>query len=233
MLTKLKRAVRRAMLSAEARRVLDERLTMLGMAKLQRLEGTLRSVTRAGVAGDAVELGMALGGSGILIARGALAAGRAFHGFDVFGMIPPPDAEKDDPGSLARYEEIASGRSPGIAGDTYYGYVPHLFDVVSASFARHGVPVDGVRVALHKGLFDETVPAAMPARVCFAHIDCDWYDPTRFCLEQLADRVPSGGVIVVDDYNAYGGSRRATDEFLAARPDYRLDHGDNVMLFRR
>jgi O-methyltransferase len=213
--------------------VLDERLTMLGMAKLQRLEATLRAVTRAGVPGDCAELGMALGGSGILIARGALAAGRSFHGFDVFGMIPPPSAETDDEGSRRRYEEIASGRSPGIGGDVYYGYVENLRDVVAGSFAKHGVPVDDAKVFLHKGLFEETVPGAMPAQICFAHIDCDWHDPTRFCLDQLADRVPSGGAIVVDDYHNYGGSRKATDAFLAERPEFRLEQGDNVVLYKR
>jgi O-methyltransferase len=92
--------------------------------------------------------------------------------------------------------------------------------------------VDGRRVRLVKGLFEETWPQHPVERVALAHLDCDWYDPVRFCLNAVADRVAPGGVIVLDDYNDYGGCRTATDEFLAQRPDYRRDDGENLILRR-
>ncbi|WP_158292081.1 TylF/MycF/NovP-related O-methyltransferase [Paracraurococcus ruber] len=233
MLKPLKRAVLLAMLSPLARSVMRERLTMLGARKMLRLERAATTLRRRGVAGDFVEFGLALGGSGILLARHARRDGRQFHGFDVFGMIPPPTSEKDDATSKARYEEIAAGKSKGIGDDIYYGYLPNLFDVVSGSFARHGVPVDGQAVVLHKGLFEETLPHYANRPVALAHVDCDWYDPAKLVLTTLADRVPSGGVIIMDDYHAYGGARTATEEFLRERDDYALEDGDNVILRRR
>lgn len=233
MLKSLKRTALLALLSPLARAVMRERLTMLGARKLLRLERAASALRRRGIQGDFAEFGLALGGSGILLARHALRDGRQFHGFDVFGMIPPPTSEKDDATSKARHEEIASGRSRGIGGDTYYGYVPNLFEVVRDSFARHGVAVDGERVALHKGLFQETLPGYAGRPVALAHVDCDWYDPARLVLTTLADRVPPGGVIVMDDYHAYGGARTATEEFLRERRDFTLEDGDNVILRRR
>jgi chromosome segregation ATPase len=40
-------------------------------------------------------------------------------------------------------------------------------------------------------------------------------------LEHLFERVPSGGVVIVDDYGTWKGARRAVDEFLE-RTDTRL-----------
>jgi asparagine synthase (glutamine-hydrolysing) len=196
------------------------------------LEGALSTVLSQGTAGDILEFGIALGGSAIVLAQHAKREGRAFHGFDIFGMIPPPTSEKDDAKSKQRYEVIASGESPGIRGDIYYGYRQDLFDEVRASFARHGVPANDETIVLHKGAFEETWPSYQGNKIAFAHIDCDWYEPVKFCLEHVASRLSPGGVIVVDDYHDYGGSHTATDEFLSARGDFTLKDGANPILMR-
>lgn len=219
-------------LSPVARAVRRERLTYLSPLKLSRLEGALSGLLSRKVAGDILEFGVALGGSAIVLARYAKREGRAFHGFDVFGMIPPPTSEKDDAKSKRRYEVIASGRSQGIGEDVYYGYRQDLFDQVRASFTRHGVPVNGETVVLHKGLFEETWLDYAGNKVAFAHIDCDWYEPVKFCLDRVADRLSPGGIIVLDDYHDYGGCRAATDEFLAAHGDFSFDDGANPILTR-
>jgi Macrocin-O-methyltransferase (TylF). len=226
----LMRRLNAAGLSADARRIRDERLTYLTPEKLNRLEGTLREILRAGVPGDVLEFGVALGGSAVLLAKQAKAAGRRFAGFDVFAMIPPPTSEKDDEKSKQRYETIASGQSKGIGGDDYYGYRDDLYGDVVATFSRHGLTVDGREIALVKGLFEETWPREGSQTVAFAHIDCDWYDPVKFCLESVAQRLSTGGVMILDDYNDYGGCRTATDEFISANPGFRFEPGVNPIV---
>ncbi|HEX8639584.1 MAG TPA: TylF/MycF/NovP-related O-methyltransferase [Allosphingosinicella sp.] len=230
--SELSRRLRLRGLSRTARAVLRDRLTYLAPAKMRRLEAELGRVRRNDVPGDLLEFGVALGGSAILIA-GHADEGRRFHGFDVFDMIPPPTSDKDDERSKARYETIASGRSKGIAGDEYYGYRENLFEEVKASFARYGVPVNGGAVQLHKGLFEETWPKLDIRTVAFAHVDCDWYDPVRFCLDEVADRLSPGGAVLIDDYHDYGGCREAVNEFLARRSDFALEPGPNPILRKR
>ena len=75
-------------ISPIARRVKEARLTYLSDGKLDAIERALGDVARRNVPGDFVECGVALGGSAIVIASW-MPAGRAFHGYDVFGMIPP------------------------------------------------------------------------------------------------------------------------------------------------
>lgn len=146
-------------------------------------------------------------------------AQRAYHGFDVFDMIPPPNPDRDDEMSLRRYAVIASGAAVDHGPNRYYGYREDLIGDIRALLARFGRPEDGRRVLLHKGLFEETVPHHLSARIAFAHVDCDWYDPVKFCLEAVAPRLSPGGLIVVDDYPEFGGCKDATEEFLKAHPD--------------
>ena len=212
--------VANARLSPLARAARANNLTYLSPAKLQSLEAVLRRVDRSGADGDYLEFGVALGGSAILIASNC-PSGRAFHGYDVFGTIPPPGPE-DDARSHQRYDEIASGRSQGIGGERYYGYVDGLYERVCGSFAAFGLPVDGARVNLHKGRFEETLDPDDPRPVAFAHIDCDWYEPVRFCLDALCGRLTQHASVVLDDYCDYGGCRKAVDRFLADTDGFRV-----------
>jgi asparagine synthase (glutamine-hydrolysing) len=215
-------------LSPLARRVLEEDLTYLGPRKLLRIERCLADLDRDGVPGCFVETGVALGGSGIVIASHA--GERGFHGYDVFGMIPPPGPD-DPPEVHERYRVIASGESRGIGGGEYYGYRDDLYEQVVAAFAAHGLEVDGRARSLHRGLFEDTLRLDEP--VAFAHIDCDWYEPVTLCLERLHPLLSPGGYLIADDYFDWEGARRACDEFLAAHADLERVHERGHLIVRR
>ena len=210
-------------LSPLARDVRRRHLTYLTPTKLRILETTLRHLRTEEVKGDYLEFGVALGGSAILIAS-HVNEPYAFHGYDVFGMIPPP-GPKDDARSHERYDEIRSGRSQGLGGETYYGYLDDLYERVCRTMDEYGYPVDGRRVFLHPGLFEETIDPLELTPIAFAHIDCDWYEPVLHCLLSIRHRLMPGARIVLDDYNDYGGCRSAVDAFLeryGARKTMRL-----------
>lgn len=216
-------------LSRTTRLVMQDSLTYLSVEKLKRIERAANE-TRA-ISGDVLEFGVALGGSGIILARHAIPLKR-FIGFDVFAMIPPPTSDKDDIKSKERYKVIAAGDSDGIDGKGYYGYREDLFSDVRMSFAKYGVPLSE-HVALHKGLFEDTWPDAGVKNISLAHIDCDWYDPVKFCLQSCADRLANGGILIIDDYNDYGGCRAAVDEFLMERDDFTMEPGPNPFLKKK
>lgn len=197
-------------ISEIAQRVRDENLTYLDPAKLELLEACIREVRN--VRGDFVETGVALGGSAIVLAH-LMGRHRQFHGYDVFAMIPPP-GEADPPAVHERYRTIVEGRSEGIGGDAYYGYLDDLYDRVVDAFARNGMLVDGTRIALHRGLFQDTLQPTSP--VALAHIDCDWYEPVKLCIGRIWPQLANGGLMVFDDYNDYGGCTKAVDEFVAS-----------------
>lgn len=204
-------------LSPLARSVLRDGLTYLSPQRLRALERQVKRLEREGVRGDFIECGVALGGSAILLAS-LLSPQRRFHGYDVFEMIPPP-GPRDESDAHNRYEVIRSGTSTGIGGKQYYGYVQNLYDVVVDNFRKHGVVVDGERISLHRGLFEETLQFSPGSQIALAHIDCDWYEPVQLCLERIYPRLSTGGVMILDDYNAWRGCRKAADAFLADKRD--------------
>src|SRR5262245_33239271 len=218
--------------SSIARSVRRDNLTYLTPLKMRRLEKALAKTLRNNVAGDVAEFGIALGGSAIVLASHARQYGRKFHGFDVFGMIPPPASENDDVDSKKRYEVIVSGQSRGLKGGVYYGYKDDLYGDVCRSFARYDMPVDGSAIQLHKGLFAETISALTAGPVAFAHVDCDWYDPVKLCLSAIARQSSIGTVAVIDDYHDWSGCRQATNEFIATHPNFAVHDGPNLILRR-
>ena len=229
--TRLAETYHRRQLTDAAQAVHEARLTYLSPAKLHNLERYLEQIEEDGVEGDCIEYGVALGGSAILIAK-LMGPDRSFTGFDLFGTIPPPSA-RDTADSHARYEVIASGRSSGIGGDRYYGYEDDLHGKVVRNFRKFGLDANGPHVGLVKGLFDDTVAFAPNKKIAFAHIDCDWHDPVALCLAKTYERLSPGGVIILDDYNDYGGCRTATTDFLRAHADMRLaEDTHNAVLVR-
>jgi hypothetical protein len=68
-----------------------------------------------------------------------------------------------------------------------------------------------------KGLFQDTLPSSNIGPIALLHIDGDWYESVRVCLEELYGQVSPGGIIQFDDYGYWQGARKAVDEFLAKR----------------
>lgn len=208
-----------------------DRITYLSRERLESLRREVERLNRAKASGLIVEFGVALGGSGALMAS-AMGQSLRFCGYDVFGQIPPPGAN-DGESSHARYDVIRTGNSEGIEGDLYYGYRDDLLESVTRTFDSRGAKVDGQRVSLVKGLFEDTVRFNKDTTIPLAHIDCDWYEPTLFCLNAVAPHVPKWGTIIVDDFSDWEGCRRATHEFLAENTDFLLREVKPHAIIRR
>jgi len=200
-------------------RVEREHLSYLSSADLSMLARLVVTLERDRRPGLVVETGTARGGSAIVMAA-AKAPERPMKVYDVFGMIPAP-SEKDGDDVHRRYQRIREGRSRGVGGELYYGYRDDLYHEVQESFARCGVEVGAHRVELVRGLFADTLHLDEP--VALAHLDGDWYESTMTCLERLAPLLVPGGRIVLDDYYAWSGCKRAVDEYFTDRPGFRLE----------
>lgn len=213
-----RRLLRRDQPSSIVEAVRNDSLTFLGADALTDLYEAVARLERAGAPGILIEAGCALGGSAIVIAT-AKSASRPLYVFDVFGMIPPP-SDRDGEDVHARYEVITSGRSEGIGGRTYYGYVEDLLGTVTENFRKHGAPIARRNVHLVKGLFQDTLHVR--EEVALAHIDGDWYESVKTCLERIEPHLIHGGVLVIDDYDSWSGCRSAVDEYFRERQGYRF-----------
>lgn len=185
--------------------------TMSSDARLRGLHRSVRQVVMNSIPGDIVECGAARGGSAALmgLTLNRLEARRALWVFDTFEGLPPPTLDDPD------FE----------TAKLYVGKCRGEFGEVKALFERLGL-LSGSRLV--KGLFQETLPACGIEKIAVLHIDGDWYDSVRVCLEHLYERVSPGGIVQIDDYGHWEGARKAVDEFLRRRcidvPLTRLDY---------
>lgn len=211
------------------RSIRAKNLTYLSEKKLASIAETCRSIERMKVPGTFLEAGCALGGSTILIAS-VKSRARPLDVYDVFGMIPPPTPD-DTPDVHERYNLIVQGKSRGIGNDKYYGYEEDVMELVKSNLRVFGIDRQGQRVRLIKGLLQDTM--TIDDQVAFAHIDVDWYDPVKTCLERIYPRLASGGSIILDDYHDWGGCRKATDEYLQSAKGFALNDDAGSMKITR
>jgi hypothetical protein len=191
-------------------RLRSRKLTYLSRQRLHSLADTCRAIEKSGLEGIIVEAGCALGGSTILIAS-VKGRDRPMRVYDVFGVIPPPTAA--DPAEVhERYRTIIAGLSKGIGGNRYYGYEPNLYQIVQDNLMGFGIMCDLHNVSLIPGLLQESMVVNQP--IAFAHIDVDWYEPVKTCLERIVPHLVTGGSVILDDYHDWGGCRKAVDEYF-------------------
>jgi O-methyltransferase len=184
--------------------------TMTSPEKLFALVVAVRYVVDGAIPGDIVECGVWRGGSMQAIAR-LLAArdvtDRDLHLFDTFEGMPPPTEDDVRRGGPPAAELLAT--RPRTAN---VWAIADLEDV-KAGMAQVAYPPE--RIHYHPGLVEDTIPAGAPEQIALLRLDTDWYASTKHELQHLYDRVPSGGVVIIDDYDYWDGSRKAVDEFIA------------------
>ena len=181
--------------------------TMLGEARLFSLFELAKRACENDVLGNFVECGVAAGGSSAMlaavIARHSKRPRKLFS-FDTFEGLPTPtqfDTHQD-----------RSAEALGWGAGTCAAPEASLREVCD----KLGV---GTFVEPVKGLFSESLPASRErvGLIAFLHMDGDWYSSTSEILENLFDRVVSGGFIQIDDYGYWDGCRRAVADFEQKR----------------
>lgn len=187
--------------------------TMVSRARLWSAVSAVKYVVTAGVPGAVVEAGVWKGGCSFAMAstlHQMAADSRGLWLYDTFdGMTAPTDRD---------IETASRGRAATIldrsaSGSTYWARA-HL-EQVERLVAGSGMAPEHVHVV--QGDVLQTLPEHAPARIAVLRLDTDWYESTKWELENLFDRVSPGGVIIFDDYGHWEGSRAAVDEFFARR----------------
>jgi hypothetical protein len=86
-------------------------------------------------------------------------------------------------------------------------------EIVRKALAITGYPSD--KIHFIKGMVEQTTPHSAPDKIALLRLDTDWYKSTKHEMIHLFPRLSKGGVLVIDDYGHWQGSRKAIDEYLA------------------
>ncbi len=194
--------------------------TMTSNDKLHALISATKYVHRYGIPGAIVECGVWRGGSMHAVARTLDRVGE--HGRDLYlydtfaGMTEPTPVDVRYDGEVGADLLASNSKTSGV-----WAYAS--LDDVRRGFEQ--VPYPSDRVRFIEGRVEETIPAQAPDQIAILRLDTDWYESTMHELDHLYPRLVSGGVLMIDDYGYWQGSRLATNEFLEKT-------GDPLLLFR-
>lgn len=195
-------------------RAIFSKVTPYTMTSPERVIGlcdAVRYVVANRIEGAIVECGVWRGGSSMAAALMLADLGvteRDLHLFDTFeGMSEPGEHDRRASDAAAAAELLAAtGRDAKV-----WAYSP--LDEVRRNLASTGYPAD--RLHFVQGKVEDTIPANAPEAIALLRLDTDWYESTRHELEHLFPRLASGGVLIIDDYGAWEGARRAVDEYIS------------------
>jgi O-methyltransferase len=195
----------------EQRTISDVRFyTMVSTERLVAVMDAVKYVVDRGVPGALVECGVWRGGSVLAMIRTLQQLGvddRDVYLFDTFeGMTEPTEHDVRFDGQSASSQLATQDRHESKV----WAYAS--LEDVQAGFET--VPYPSERVHFIKGPVEETVPGELPEQIAILRLDTDWYESTAHELTHMYDRLVPGGVLMLDDYGWWQGSKLATEEFL-------------------
>ena len=201
-------------------------ISMTSPERMWALLTAVEYIEANGIPGDLVECGVWKGGSTYLMARAlreSESIDRDIWLYDTFeGMPPPTEFDVRQGGKSA--EQLLSEQADQKEDSLVWAISPQ--SEVEDNMRRSGYPFDSFHFV--KGLVEDTLEQTAPQSIAIARLDTDWYSSTKHELDVLMPRMASGGVVIIDDYGDWDGSRRAVEEYIESAPWkpllQRIDH---------
>jgi O-methyltransferase len=165
------------------------------------------------IKGDVVEAGVHMGGSIAALSLSVTSdANRKFWCYDTFSGMPEPGKYDS---ALARTIFSKHVRSDGSSN-----WCETSLEMVKENLVSLQAPLDKFEFIVGKVEDTLKIKSNLPRQIAVLRLDTDWYESTKMELEVLFPLVINGGVIIVDDYGKWSGSKKAVDEYFIdkARP---------------
>jgi hypothetical protein len=167
-------------------------------------------MVRNNIPGDIVECGVWKGGSSMMAAYTLLHlndTGRHLYLYDTYtGMAEPGEADSTYGNSALN---TWKKKQKGDINEWCYSPV----EEVENNLARTNYPKDKLHFV--KGKVEDSIPGTIPKTIGILRLDTDWYSSTKHEMNHLYPLVSKGGVVIIDDYGYWEGSKKALIEYFA------------------
>jgi O-methyltransferase len=159
--------------------------------------------------GDVCEFGVAQGATSAFLANEIRDTGKTLWLFDSFEGLPKPGDKDQLIDDIFNLESI----------EKYEGTMACPSEMVKARLRAISFPLSRVKIV--PGFIEKTIAGpSLPAKVSFAYVDFDFYNPILVALKFLDKHLSVGGHVVVDDYGFFSaGAKAAVDEFAHEHKD--------------
>jgi len=207
--------------------------TMTSKYRCYALYNAVRYAVKNNIAGDYVECGVWKGGSSMLIAKTLLSLGvtdKKLYLMDTFeGMSEPTEYDEYLPEKIDTKKtwQQASNR------DGHNEWCYSSLDEVKNNMEKTEYP--SKNIICIKGKVENTLTEKNSINdIAILRLDTDWYESTKVEMEKLYPLLQQNGVLILDDYGAWAGAKKAVDEYFDANDINllinRIDEGGRLML---
>jgi len=181
--------------------------TMTSRMQILALIDSVKYIAKYQIHGSIVECGVWKGGSIMAIVKTLLNLHQQdteIYLFDTFeGMTKPTIA--DGKRAHDMYEQFQNSDNSTKWSRTEIENVKK--NVFSTNYNKE-------KFHFIKGKVEDTLPAKAPDKISLLRLDTDFYESTLHELTHLFPRLVKGGVIIIDDYGYWQGSKKAVDEYF-------------------
>jgi O-methyltransferase len=191
---------------------LCKKYSMTSKTQLAFLINTMEYIEFEKIPGDVVECGVWKGGSALLMAikLEKSESKRTLWLYDTFnGMTQPTSYDKKIGGKVTAQQML--DKSIKSTAENTWAYAT-LQEVKENVLGNTSFPESRIKFIV--GDVAQTLLAETPNQIALLRLDTDWYESTLIELQTLFKLVAPGGVVIIDDYGHWEGSKKATDEFL-------------------
>jgi len=196
--------------------------TMTSLERVAALVNAIEYIVKKNIRGDFVECGVWRGGSSMAMAltlRELGVSDRKIYLFDTYeGMSEPTEIdERNSDGESA----ITLLKKTKDSKETDCVWAYSSLQEVEMNMRKTGYSQDNIFFI--KGRVEDTLPNNI-TEIALLRLDTDWYKSTLHELECLYPSLVSRGVLIVDDYGYWRGSKQAVDEYF--------DKSESILLNR-
>ena len=190
-----------------------KKYTMTSKERMYSLYKSVEYIIKADIPGDFVECGVWRGGSTMLIAFTLLElniTNRKIYLYDTFkGMTQPTEYDY----KMANSKISASDKWKKKQKKDHNRWCFASLSEVKNNMALTKYPKNNL--IFIKGKVEETIPKTTPSKIALLRLDTDWYESTKHELIHLFPLFLKNGILIIDDYGCWAGSKKAVDEYFS------------------
>lgn len=200
------------------------KFTMTSDNKIFTLIKAVEYVKKYNIEGDFVESGVFTGGNIMLFEEliSNYNLKKKIFAYDTFtGMVEPTVHDEKIDGTIALEKYFNSKE-----------WVKCSKENVVKNFKKKNLSVENVNFV--EGMVQETlkIQENLPKKISILRLDTDFYESTKAELEYLYPLLSDKGILIIDDYGAWKGSKKAVDEYFFNKKIWLhyIDHSARILI---